>query len=242
VAKVEAGDERVQISLQSGERLQFELALIAAGRQSNTQGMGLEEAGVQLGERGLIPVNENYQTSVPNVYAAGDVVGFPALASTSMEQARSAITHAFNFQYPGANVHIFPIAIYSVPEIAMAGLTEENCQKQGIPYLVGRAYYEKNPRGLIIGDRSGMVKLVFSPYDKKLLGVHHIGEMSSELVHIGTQVLVQGGTIDDFRETIYNYPTLSDLYTYAAYDGIGIWRQWLKEQQLPASNWVETRI
>jgi NAD(P) transhydrogenase len=242
VAKVEAGDERVQIRLQSGEQLQFELALIAAGRQSNTQGMGLEEAGVQLGERGLVLVNETYQTSVPNIYAAGDVVGFPALASTSMEQARTAVTHAFSFQYPGADMHIFPIAIYSVPEIAMAGLTEEDCQKQHIPYLVGRAYYEKNPRGLIIGDRSGMVKLVFSPYDKKLLGVHHIGEMSSELVHVGTQVLVQGGTIDDFRETIYNYPTLSDLYTYAAYDGIGKWRQGLKEQQLPANDWVKTRI
>jgi NAD(P) transhydrogenase len=242
VAQVEASDRQVEISLQSGERLQFELALIAAGRQSNVQGMQLEEAGVQLGERGLVQVNENYQTSVPNIYAAGDVVGFPALASTSMEQARTAVTHAFNFQYPGANVHIFPIAIYSVPEIAMAGLTEEDCLKKDIPYLVGRAYYEKNPRGLIIGDRSGMVKLVFSPYDKKVLGVHHIGEMSSELVHIGTQVLVQGGTIDDFRETIYNYPTLSDLYKYAAFDGIGMWRQWLKEQQQPVHDWVETQI
>lgn len=242
VAKVETSNQRVEISLQSGERLQFELALIAAGRQSNTQGMGLEEAGVQLGERGLILVNENHQTSLPNIYAAGDVVGFPALASTSMEQARTAVTHAFNFQYPGADVHIFPMAIYSVPEIAMVGLTEEDCQKKDIPYLVGRAYYEKNPRGLIIGDRSGMVKLVFSPDDKKLLGVHHIGEMSSELVHIGTQVLVQGGTIDDFRETIYNYPTLSDLYTYAAYDGIGIWRQWLKEQGQRVNAQAEIRV
>ncbi len=145
VAKVEASDQQVEIHLQSGERLQFELALIAAGRQSNTQGIGLEEAGVQLGERGLIRVNENYQTNIPNIYAAGDVVGFPALASTSMEQARTAVTHAFNFQYPGADVHIFPIAIYSVPEIAMAGMTEEDCQKRDIPYLVGRAHYERNP-------------------------------------------------------------------------------------------------
>jgi NAD(P) transhydrogenase len=242
VAQVEANNHHVEISLQSGERLQFEMALIAAGRQSNTQGLGLEEARVQLGERGLILVNENYQTSVANIYAAGDVVGFPALASTSMEQARTAVTDAFNFQYPGANVHIFPIAIYSVPEIAMVGLTEEDCQKKHIPYLVGRAYYEKNPRGLIIGDRSGMVKLVFSPYDKKVLGVHHIGEMSSELVHIGTQALVQGGTIDEFRETIYNYPTLSDLYKYAAYDGISVWRQWLEEQKQPVADWVETKV
>jgi NAD(P) transhydrogenase len=230
VKKVEASDHHVNVTLQSGECLAYELALIATGTQSNVEGLGLEEAGVQLDQRGLIKVNENYQTNVPNIYAAGDVVGFPALASTSMEQARTAIAHAFNFQYPGSNVHIVPIAIYSVPEIAMAGLTEDECKEKNILYLVGRAYYEKNPRGLIIGDRSGMVKLVFSPYDKKVLGVHHIGEMASELIHIGTQVLFQGGTIDDFRETIYNYPTLSDLYKYAAYDGIGLWRQWLREQ------------
>ncbi|MDI6694236.1 MAG: Si-specific NAD(P)(+) transhydrogenase [Anaerolineales bacterium] len=230
VAKVEARNQHVDVTLQDGECLAFELALIAAGTQSNVEGMGLEEAGVQLDPRGLIQVNENYQTNVPNIYAAGDVVGFPALASTSMEQARTAVAHAFNFQYPGSNVHIVPIAIYSVPEIAMSGMTEEECKQKNIFYLVGRAYYEKNPRGLIIGDRSGMVKLVFSPYDKKLLGVHHIGEMASELIHIGAQVLFQGGTIDDFRERIYNYPTLSDLYKYAAYDGIGLWRQWLREQ------------
>ena len=229
-AKLEARDQHINIFLQSGERLEFDLALIAAGRQSNVQGMGLEEVGVKLGQHGLILVNENYQTSVANIYAAGDVVGFPALASTSMEQARTAIAHAFDFQYPGGNIHIIPMAIYTVPEIAMVGLTEDAAKEKNIPYLVGRAYYEKNPRGLILGDRSGMVKLIFSPHDKKILGVHHIGEMSSELVHIGTQVMERGGTIDDFRETIYNYPTLSDLYKYAAYDGIGSWRQWLKAE------------
>ncbi len=228
VAKVEARDQHVNIFLQSGGDLEFDLALIAAGRQSNVQGMGLEEAGVKLGQRGLILVNEHYQTSVPHIYAAGDVVGFPALASTSMEQARTAIAHAFKFQYPGGNMHIIPMAIYTIPEIAMVGLTEDACKEKNIPYLVGRAYYERNPRGLIVGDRGGMVKLVFSPHDQKILGVHHIGEMSSELVHIGTQVLAKGGTIDDFRETIFNYPTLSDLYKYAAYHGIGSWRQWLK--------------
>ena len=229
-SKVEARDEHVNIFLQNGERLEFDLALIAAGRQSNVQGMGLEEAGVKLGPRGLILVNENYQTTVPIIYAAGDGVGFPALASTSMEQARTAIAHAFKFQYPGGDMHIIPMAIYTVPEIAMAGLTEDACKEKNIPYLVGRAYYERNPRGLIVGDRSGMVKLVFSPGDKKILGVHHVGAMSSELVHIGTQLLERGGTIDNFRETIYNFPTLSDLYKYAAYDGIGSWRQWLKAQ------------
>ncbi len=237
MSKVEANDQQVQLTLQNGEHLEVDLALIAAGRQSNVQGMALEEAGVKLDPHGLIQVNENFQTSVPNIYAAGDVVGFPALASVSMEQARTAIAHAFNLQYPGSDIHIVPIAIYSVPEIAMAGLTEDTCKEKNIPYLVGRAYYEKNPRGLIIGDNSGMVKLIFSPEDKKVLGVHHIGEMASELIHIGAQALIHGATIDDFRETIYNYPTLSDMYKYAAYDGIGQWREWLKEQAQEKVAW-----
>ncbi len=230
VARVERNDQQVSVLLQSNEVLRADLALIAAGRQSNVQGMGLEEIGVQLGQRGLIAVNENYQTAVPNIYAAGDVVGFPALASASMEQARTAVAHAFGFPYPGGDMHIVPMAVYSVPEIAMAGLTEDACREKKIPYLVGRASYEKNARGLIIGERSGMVKLIFSPFDKQILGVHFIGEMSSELVHIGAQALRQGQPIDAFRETIFNYPTLSDLYKYAAYDGIDAWRRWSKEQ------------
>jgi len=213
--------DRSRLELRSGEILDCEIALIAAGRQSNVQGMGLEEAGVALGERGLILVNGTYQTTVSNIYAAGDVIGFPALSSVSMEQARVAMVHAFNLAYKERVSSVLPLAIYTIPEISLAGLTEDACREKEIPYVVGRSYYDKSPRGQIIGDTGGMLKLVFSPSDKTLLGVHLIGEMSSELVHIGSQVIAAGGTIDVFVDSVYNYPTLSDSYKYAAYDGLG---------------------
>ena len=213
--------DRARLELRSGEILDGEIALIAAGRQSNVLGMGLEETGMALGERGLILVNDKYQTTVSNIYAAGDVIGFPALSSVSMEQARVAMVHAFNLAYKESISSVLPLAIYTIPEISLAGMTEDACREQDIPYVVGRSYFDKSPRGQIIGDTSGMLKLVFSPSDKKLLGVHLIGEMSSELVHIGSQVIAAGGTIDVFIDSVYNYPTLSDSYKYAAYDGLG---------------------
>ncbi len=220
-AEVKTGAERVELTLRSGERLEADIALIAAGRQSAVQGLGLEEIGVRLGERGLILVNEKYQTSVPNIYAAGDVIGFPALASTSMEQARVAMVHAFDLKYKERVSPILPLTVYAIPEIAMVGQSEDVCRQQNIPYLVGRSYYARNPRGQIIGDLNGMLKLVFSPEDKKLLGAHMIGELASELIHIGAHVMAIGGTIDAFIEAVYNYPTLADSYKYAAYDGLG---------------------
>jgi len=138
---------------------------------------------VALGPRGLIRVNKHYQTSIHNIYAAGDVIGFPALASTSMEQARVAMVHAFQLQYKEQVSSVLPYAIYTIPEISMVGLTENDCLEKKIPFLVGRSRYRDNPRGQIIGETNGMIKLIFSPTDKKLLGVHLIGEMSSELVH-----------------------------------------------------------
>jgi NAD(P) transhydrogenase len=218
--------DRARLELRSGEILDCEIALIAAGRQSNVQGMGLEETGMALGERGLILVNEKYQTTVSNIYAAGDVIGFPALSSVSMEQARVAMVHAFNLVYKESISSVLPLAIYTIPEISLAGWTEDACRERDIPYVVGRSYFDKSPRGQIIGDTSGMLKLVFSPSDKKLLGVHLIGEMSSELVHIGAQIIAAGGTIDVFIDSVYNYPTLSDSYKYAAYDGLGNLRTW----------------
>jgi NAD(P) transhydrogenase len=226
VTKTEVSQDGVCLTLKNGNVLDCEAALFATGRQSNTQGLGLEEIGVQLGNRGLILVNEKYQTSVPNIYAAGDVIGFPALSSTSMEQARVAMVHAFNLHYKESLCSILPLAIYTIPEIAMAGLTEDACKEKNIPYLVGRSYYEKSSRGQIIGDTSGMLKLIFSPEDKKLLGVHLIGELSSELVHIGSYVIMTGGTIDAFIQSVYNYPTLAESYKYAAYDGLGNWQKW----------------
>jgi NAD(P) transhydrogenase len=223
LAQVETRQSHVHLHLKSGEQLACDIALFAAGRQSNTQGLGLENLQVALGRRGVIQVNEHYQTNISNIYAAGDVIGFPALASTSMEQARVAMVHAFNLHYKEQVAALLPYAIYTVPEISMAGLTEDECIAKEIPYLVGRAFYDHNPRGQIIGETNGLVKLIFSPADKKVLGVHHIGEMSAELVHIGAYALAHGHTIDEFIRAVYNYPTLADAYKYAAYDGLGKW-------------------
>lgn len=225
LVKTEKQDHHVQLTLGSHQELDFDAALFAAGRQSNTANLGLEGLGIEMGQRGLIKVNEKYQTTLPHIYAAGDVIGFPALASTSMEQARVAMVHAFNLHYKEAVSPVLPLAVYTVPEIAMVGLSEEDCKAKNIPYLVGRAETENNPRGQIIGD-NGMLKLIFGRDDKKLLGVHWIGEMAAELVHIGAQMLAANQTIDAFIQSVYNYPTLSDMYKYAAYDGLGQWEQW----------------
>lgn len=224
VLKTEKRNHHVHLTLDSGEELAVDCALFAAGRQSNVAGLGLEALGIELGNRGLIIVNEKYQTNIPNIYAAGDVIGFPALASTSMEQARVGMVHAFHLHYKEQVSPVLPLAVYTVPEIALVGLTEEACREQNITYLVGRAESENNARGQIIGDR-GMLKLIFAQEDRKLLGAHHIGEMASEMVHIGAQVIAANGTIDAFIHSVFNYPSLSDLYKYAAYDGLGHWER-----------------
>lgn len=211
---------RVQLNLETQGVMDVDVALIAIGRQSNVEGLGLEDVGVETDKNGFIAVNENYQTSLPHIYAAGDVIGFPALAATSMEQARKAMMHAFANGEEKGGAPALPLAVYTIPEISSVGLTEDDCRAKKIPCLVGRAYYEKNPRGQIIGDMSGMVKLVFSSDDKKLLGAHIIGEQASELIHIAAHVLFGHGTIDVFTQMVYNYPTLADLYKSAAYDGL----------------------
>jgi NAD(P) transhydrogenase len=225
---IEPRKDHVHLTLEKGGKLDFEVALIAAGRQSNVQGLGLEQVSVKLGERGLILVDENYQTNIPNIYAVGDVIGFPALASTSMEQARVAVVQAFDLKYKEHLAPFLPLAVYAIPEISAVGLTEDDCQAKNISYLVGRAYYEENARGQIIGDMSGMIKLIFSPTDKKLLGAHIIGEQASELIHIASHVMLVGGPIDAFIHAVYNYPTLSDSYHYAAYDGLAQHTKWLE--------------
>ncbi|HKY53697.1 MAG TPA: Si-specific NAD(P)(+) transhydrogenase [Anaerolineales bacterium] len=225
---IEARGDHVHVTLEKGGKLDFEVALIAAGRQSNVEGLGLEQIGVKLGERGLILVDENYRTDVPNIYAVGDVIGFPALASTSMEQARAAIVHAFNLEYKEKLAPFLPLAVYAIPEISSIGLTEDECKEKNIDYLTGRAYYDENARGQIIGDLCGMIKLVFSPIDKKLLGAHIIGEQASELIHVASHVMLTNGPIDEFIAAVYNYPTLSDSYQYAAYDGLKNYDKWLE--------------
>jgi NAD(P) transhydrogenase len=228
---IEPRNKYVYVTLEKGGQKEFDVALIAAGRQSNVQGLGLEKVGIKLGERGLILVDENYKTNIPNIYAVGDVIGFPALASTSMEQARAAVVQAFDLKYKEKLAPFVPLAVYAIPEISGIGLTEDDCQKENIPYLVGRAYYEENARGQIIGDMSGMIKLVFSPTDKKLLGTHIIGEQASELIHIASHVMLTGGPIDAFIDAVYNYPTLSDSYQYAAFDGLENHAKWLEVNQ-----------
>jgi NAD(P) transhydrogenase len=227
VTAMEPREDHIQLTLEKGGSKEFEVALIAAGRQSNVEGLGLEQVGVKLGNRGLVIVNEIYQTSVPNIYAAGDVIGFPALASTSMEQARAAMSYAFDLPYKENVSPILPLAVYSIPEISSVGLTEDECKAKNLPYLLGRAYYENNARGQIIGDMSGMIKLVFSPADKKILGAHMIGEQASELIHIASHVMMMNGTINTFIDAVYNYPTLASSYEYAAYDGLAEHEKWL---------------
>jgi NAD(P) transhydrogenase len=224
---IEPRGNHVQLRLETLGALDVEVALITFGRQSNVQTLGLDQIGVKLEDNGNIIVNEKYQTSVPNIYAAGDVIGFPALASTSMEQARMAMVQAFDMENKERMSPILPLAVYTIPEISSVGLTEDDCRAKSIPYLIGRAYYENNPRGQIIGDMSGMIKLVFSPEDKKLLGAHIIGEHASELIHIAAHVMLANGAIDAFIQSVYNYPTLGDLYKDAAYDGL----RNLEEQQ-----------
>jgi len=219
--EVEPQGNHVQLRLEMLGALAVDIVLISTGRQSNVQALGLEQIGVEIEDLGNIIVNEKYQTSVPNIYAAGDVIGFPALASTSMEQARVAMVQAFDLEYKEHISPVLPLAVYTIPEISSVGLTEDYCRANSIPYLIGRAYYKNNPRGQIIGDMSGMIKLVFSPEDKKLLGAHIIGELASELIHIAAHVMLVNGAIDAFIHSVYNYPTLADLYKYAAYDGLG---------------------
>ena len=212
----------VRLELKSGASLLVDQVLVAAGRVANVRTLGIERAGLAVNERGLITVNESYQTAVPHIYAAGDVIGFPALASTSMEQARVAMVQAFDLpKYKTQVATIFPLAVYTIPEISMAGETEESCQQKRIDYCVGRGFYRTNARGQISGDLGGTVKLVFRYPDKLLLGVHLIGVNASELVHVGLIALQTQSTIDMFVNTVFNYPSLSDVYKYAAYDGLG---------------------
>jgi len=220
-AKVETTASGVQLVMKSGKTLQTESALFAAGRRAAVDGLSLEKAGLAVSPNGYISVDEHYRTAVPNIYAAGDVIGFPALASTSMEQGRVAVCHAFDFKYKQRVASRLPMGIYTIPEISSAGETEESCKEKKIDYCVGRALYANNARGHIIGDTAGMLKLIFARADKKLLGVSIIGESATELIHIGMMVLDHNQTIDEFIEQVFNYPTLSETYKYAAYEGLG---------------------
>ena len=214
------GADGFDLSLSSGKSVAAEAVLVAAGRKSNTGTLNLPAAGVAANDRGLIAVNEHYQTQAPHIYAAGDVIGFPALASTSMQQARIAMRHAFGEHCEAAVSTVLPAGIYTIPEAGMVGETEEALRQKGVDYAIGRAPYHANPRGRIIGDPDGFLKLLFHRGDMKLLGAHVVGELATELVHLGMMGMMAGFTADTYAEMCFNIPTLGDLYKLAALDAL----------------------
>ncbi len=211
-------DGKILTKLKSGKSIVTEMVLVAAGRQGLSDTLNLENAGISADKRGQIKVNEYYQTEVPHIYAAGDIIGFPSLASTSMEQGRSAACHAFE-QSCTHKMDIFPYGIYSVPEISMVGLSEQECKDKNLPYDIGVACFREIARGQIMGLREGKLKIIFSLEDKSILGIHIVGEGATELVHIGQAVMTLGGTLDYFIDAVFNYPTLAEAYKIAALDG-----------------------
>lgn len=211
--------DRVRITLASGKQIQADSALYSIGRTGATSNLNLDEIGVAVAERELIPVNEKFQTTVENIYAVGDVIGFPSLASTSMEQGRLATCHAFGEKAESVP-NLLPYGIYTIPEISVVGQSEEALTEAGIPYEVGKASYKEIARGQIIGDSIGVLKLLFHRDTKQLLGVAILGEGASELIHIGQAALSLGATVDYFVDTVFNYPTLAECYKTAAFDGI----------------------
>ncbi len=219
--RCEVQEGQVRLHMSSGPALVAERLLFAAGRTGNVEGLGLQEVGVRVSSRGLIEVDKQYYTGVGRIYAVGDVIGFPALASTSMDQGRVAMCHAFGFSYKQSLASLLPYGIYTIPECSLVGATEQELEQQGRAFEVGRARYQDNARAQLMGNQQGLLKLLFCPDTRELLGVHVVGERASELVHIGMMVMQFGGKIDAFIDAVFNYPTLSELFKYAAYDGLG---------------------
>jgi NAD(P) transhydrogenase len=218
VKTIESKPDTAEVVLADGRVVRAEAVLYAAGRTGNVGGLGLEAIGVEADARGRVKVDPTtFQTTVPNIYAAGDVIGFPSLASTSMEQGRVAACHAFGVALPPPPA-TFPYGIYSVPEISTVGLSEEQVRERGEPYEVGMARFRETSRGHIMGVNSGFLKLIFDVGTRRLLGAHIIGEGATELIHIGQAVINLGGTVDFFVENTFNYPTLAEAYKIAGLD------------------------
>jgi len=215
---VRRSETGVTVTLTDGSTIENQQLLFAAGRTGCAADLGLDAVGLSPDARGYIPVDAEFRTKVPNIFAAGDVIGFPALASVSMEQGRVAICHAFGFGYKTAVAAEMPYGIYTIPEVSAYGETEQTCAQKGIEYVVGRALYANNARGKIQGDLEGITKLIVDAKTRRLIGVHVIGERATELVHIGQTAIHLHGTVDAFIDMVFNYPTLADAYKYAAYD------------------------
>jgi NAD(P) transhydrogenase len=211
---------RVEAVLESGKKAHAHALLYAVGRQPNSDLLDLDKAGIATDARGRIQVDEHFRTSVPHIYAAGDVIGFPSLASSSMEQGRLASAHMFGVKARPIAPELVPYGIYTLPEISMVGATEQQLTEARIPYEIGIARYEELAKGQILGDETGLLKLLFDPTTLRVLGVHVIGDGASELVHIGQAVIALGGTIEYFKDTVFNYPTLAEAYKVAALAGL----------------------
>jgi NAD(P) transhydrogenase len=224
VGSVEAHPQGAIALLSSGKKIPADTVLYSAGRQGMTEHLNLEAAGLTADERGRITVDEFFRTSVPHIYAVGDVIGFPALAATSMEQGRLAAHHACGEQ-TATNAVPQPIGIYSIPEISFVGRTEDQLTEACVPFEVGVSRYRELARGQIVGDSYGVLKLLVSPEDRKLLGVHVFGTGATELIHIGQAVMGCGGTVDYLVDAVFNYPTLSESYKVAALDATNKMRQ-----------------
>jgi len=207
-------------TLPSGGEIRTEKVLVTAGRTGNTAELGLDAIGVETDDRGRILVDEAFRTSVPSVFAAGDVTGAPALAASSMEQARVAVSRAFGFGHDRYEAGMLPYGVYTIPEVSSVGLTEQDAGARGIDAVVGRALFRDNARGAIIGDRDGMTKLVFDRATRRLIGCHCVGERACELVHVGQAVMHLDGTVETLIDMVFNYPSLSETYKYAAYDAL----------------------
>ena len=212
-------DGGVRCETRGGNVLEGDVLLYCVGRDGNTNHLGLENVGLSPTPRGLLEVNDNFQTGLPHVYAVGDVIGYPALASTSMAQGRQAIRHALDLPGPSVGSNMLPFAIYSIPEVSYVGETEEALKSSGVKYTVGRGQYAKNPRGQILGEMGGALKALFDERER-LIGVHIVGHNASELVHIGQALIQAERTMTQIAETPFNYPTLSDLFRHAALEAV----------------------
>jgi NAD(P) transhydrogenase len=215
----ETPDGQVVANLRSKKRITADALLYAVGRQGDIEDLNLAAAGLEADGRGRISVDDEYRTKQPNIFAVGDIIGFPSLASVSMEQGRIAAGRAFSLDMHSTPEN-YPYGIYTIPEISFIGKTEEQLTNEGAPYEVGLAYYRESARGQICGDTTGRLKLIFHRETKQLLGVHIIGEGAAELLHIGQAVFILGGTMEYFVETVFNYPTLAECYKAAAFNGL----------------------
>ncbi len=215
----ESADGGVVANLESNKRIAGDALLYAVGRQGNVDDLNLPVAGLEADNRGRIQVDAEYRTKVPNIWAVGDVIGFPSLASVSMEQGRIAAANAFGHKIQ-SNPATYPYGIYTIPEISFIGQNEEQLTDKDVPYEVGVSYYRETARGQIRGDTTGRLKIIFHRETREILGVHIIGEGASELLHIGQAVMILKGTVDYFVETVFNYPTLAECYKQAAFNGI----------------------